>query len=67
MQCFCHIIGWLMREKQFFETDSPAELARALGDKYSKDTFKDYIKKTNIVLTAQSVFELESIINHYKS
>ena len=67
MQCFCHIIGWLMREKQFFETDSPAELARVLGDKYSKDTFKDYIKKTNIVLTAQSVFELESIINHYKS
>lgn len=66
MQCFCHIVGWLMREKQFFDTDSPAELGKRLGDRYSKDTFRDYIKKTNVVLTAQSIKELESILNQYK-
>lgn len=66
MQCFCHIVGWLMREKQFFDTNSPAELGKKLGDRYSQETFRDYIKKTKIVLTAQSINELESILNHYQ-
>ena len=66
MQCFCHIVGWLMREKHFFDTNSPAELGKKLGDTYSHETFRDYIKKTNIVLTAQSVSELQSILAHYE-
>lgn len=66
MQCFCHIIGWLMRAKQFFDTDSPTELGNKLGDKYNKETLKDYIKKTKIMLTAQSISELEAILERYE-
>ncbi|MBR2290900.1 MAG: hypothetical protein IJ868_01115, partial [Prevotella sp.] len=66
MQCFCHIVGWLMRERQFFDTDSPAELGKKLGDNYSKETFRDYIKKTRTVLTAQSISELDAILKRYE-
>ena len=61
MQCFCHIVGWLNREKHLYGSHSPADLGKELGDKYSRETYKDYIKKTKTVLSQQSINELEDI------
>ena len=61
MQCFCHIVGWLNREKHLYGNHSPSDLGKELGDKYSRETYKDYIKKTKTVLSQQSINELEDI------
>ena len=66
MQCFCHIVGWMSREYHMFgSSNSPADLGKKLGDKYSQDTLKDYIKKTKTILTAQSISELDAILKKY--
>lgn len=65
MQCFCHIVGWMSREYRMFGSNSPADLGKKLGDKYSQDTLKDYIKKTKTILTAQSINELYTIMKRY--
>jgi hypothetical protein len=65
MQCFCHIIGWMSREYRMFGSNSPTDLGKKLGDKYSQDTLKDYIKKTKTILTAQSISELDAILKKY--
>ena len=65
MQCFCHIVGWLNREKHLYGNNSPADLGKKLGDKYSRETYKDYIKKTKTILSPQSINELENIWAKY--
>jgi Fe-S cluster biosynthesis and repair protein YggX len=66
MQCFCHIVGWMSREYHMFgSSNSPADLGKKLGDKYSQDTLKDYIKKTKTMLTAQSISELDTIVKKH--
>ena len=61
MQCFCHIVGWLNREKHLYGASSPADLGKRLGDRNTWETYKDYIKRTKTVLSAQSISEIESI------
>ena len=65
MQCFCHIVGWMQREYHIYGNNAPLDLGKELGDKYSWETLKDYIKKQNLVLTAQSVKELEEILKKH--
>lgn len=67
MQCFCHIVGWMQREYHIYGNNAPLDLGKELGDKYSWETLKDYIKKQNIILTAQSVKELDDILKKYTS
>ena len=65
MQCFCHIVGWMSREYRMFGSHSPTDLGKNLGDKYSQDTLRDYIKKTKTILTAQSISELDAIMKRH--
>ncbi|MBO4892929.1 MAG: hypothetical protein J5502_09995 [Prevotella sp.] len=67
MQCFCHIVGWMQREYSIFGDNAPTDLGKQLGDRYSWETFKDYIKKREIMLTAQSIKELDSILKKHTS
>ncbi len=45
MQCLCKIVGYLHREYHLFGDRTPEDLGKALGDKYSRETFSNYIKK----------------------
>lgn len=65
MQCFCSIVSWMQREYSIYGNNSPIDLGTQLGDKHTKGTFKDYIKKTKLKLTAQSIKELEGIFKKY--
>jgi hypothetical protein len=59
-------VGWMSREYHMFgSSNSPADLGKKLGDKYSQDTLKDYIKKTKTMLTAQSISELDTIVKKH--
>ena len=55
----------MSREYRLFGSNSPVDLGKKLGDKYSQDTLKDYIKKTKTILTAQSINELYTIMKRY--
>ena len=48
-----------------FGSNSPTDLGKNLGDKYSQDTLRDYIKKTKTILTAQSISELDAIMKRH--
>ena len=65
MQCFCHIVGWMQREYSIFGQNSPTDLGKELGDRYSWETLKDYIKKRDVMLTAQSIKELDEILKKH--
>ena len=65
MQCFCHIVGWMQREYHIYGNNAPLDLGKELGDRYSWETFKDYIKKRDVMLTAQSIKELDDILKKY--
>jgi hypothetical protein len=65
MQCFCHIVGWMQREYRIFGNNAPTDLGKELGDRYSWETFKDYIKKRDVMLTAQSIKELDEILKKH--
>lgn len=67
MQCFCHIVGWMQREYHIFGSSGSLDLGNQLGDKYSSETYKDYIKKQKVILTAQSIKELDNILKKHTS
>jgi hypothetical protein len=67
MQCFCHIVGWMQRNYNIYGNNGSSDLAKELGNKYSSDTLKDYIKKQKVILTAQSIKELDDILKKHTS
>ena len=67
MQCFCHIVGWMQRNYHIYGNNGSLDLAKELGNKYSSDTLKDYIKKQKVILTAQSIKELDDILKKHTS
>ncbi len=67
MQCFCHIVGWMQRNYHIYGNNGSLDLAKELGNKYSSDTLKDYIKKQKVILTAQSIKELDNILKKHTS
>jgi hypothetical protein len=58
MLCLCKIIGHLHREYHLFGHHTPEELGKALGDKYSRETFSNYIKKKKTELNDQCFKEI---------
>jgi len=67
MQCFCHIVGWMQRNYHIYGNNGSSDLAKELGNKYSFETLKDYIKKRDVILTAQSIKELDNILKKHTS
>lgn len=62
MICLCKIIGHLHREHHLFGNHSPEDMGKFLGDKYSRETFSNYIKKRQIMLTSLSIKEIEDAV-----
>ena len=58
MLCLCKIIGHLHREYHLFGHHTPEDLGKALGDKYSRETFSNYIKKKKSELNDQCFKEI---------
>ena len=58
MLCLCKIIGHLHREYHLFGYHTPEDLGKALGDRYSRETFSNYIKKKKSELNEQCFREI---------
>lgn len=66
MLCLCKIIGHLHREYHLFGFHTPEDLGKSLGDKYSRETFSNYIKKKKSELNEQCFKEIAEALESIK-
>ena len=62
MQVFCHIVGWLQRNCQFYGQNTSVSLGKTLNNGKQSDTFKKYIGASKTILNQQTINELKAIL-----
>jgi hypothetical protein len=62
MQVFCHIVGWLQRNCQFYSQNTSVSLGKTLNNGKQSDTFKKYIGASKTILNQQTINELKAIL-----
>ena len=68
MQCFCHIAGWMQRKYNIYGNNGSHQIwQKNLATNIQIIHSKTIIKKQKVILTAQSIKELDDILKKHTS